>query len=1000
MGFFKRKKDEEVKIQLEREALDKLNGNTTNIFDINNPELNTNVNSGWQINGKVKAPHTITAEELNAKAHKNNHQYDKSEAITMENQNNSTEESPTTFLYQKMMQSRALASENSIQATNSEEGSKEISNEQQPEKQAKEQIIEQTTESIEKNAETTLEEPVSVQDPIDINAAINDLKNLAKSNGHNEESNNSEHDSHTTSPSLEESSTPVNEEMYSEVIENEIKTTNSTTTETEEKLENIGNTAEERRTTLLARCNAFLEDASVPTKTDSAKYKLESVESILKDFEERAAERINKKFSSGNYFSATPSVFSSLENDKTDSTKEKTEAFESTIVFDKPTLPTETTEKAAEPKEISDTNEVKHLFTAAPNFSTSSSSFEDIYSTKVISDISSHSTPDTTSDVDKTAVFPVVESKADNIHTEGTYHEENLQPNETINHIEDYTGVADRQKILSSLLHKKRAFLTKTLLSVLAFVVGILTLSPISGALQISTSTASVLDVLICAFISILNFNVFSGISALFTKKQKNSLPTALSLIFATIFSILNLIFKENLIGFSAIAALTVFSYNLANNNFYFKTIKNFNLIANSETKKAVSIIQNKNATKAIVGNSIEGSSLICYGGETTNIHNFLKYTYCKNPTFTTVQKISIVGVIIGFGLALASLILSIGNLLFAFYIFATAICFTSLPLVYHIVTLTVNSANKRLNHYDAMITGYRAADELELCNGIALSSDSLFPEGTIRLVDMKLLSPNPFDQSMLDAAAIATAIHSPIAGIFKQIDTAQTYKVSAQEVDSVIYEEKMGISGWVNDRRVFVGNRDLLIAHGFAGLPPAELDKKIMRKGYFPIYIASNNILCALLIVKYEPDEDITYEIQRLANTGTTILVDNCDPNINSKMLTDYFGLYDESIFVMSKQGSDYYKALITHKEHRRAGASYTSCIEGLLATLTASINIKKYISRMTVLYVVSVILGLLGLTALMFTSLVNFITPLNILLAQILFTAITLLPTVLKKP
>ena len=58
----------------------------------------------------------------------------------------------------------------------------------------------------------------------------------------------------------------------------------------------------------------------------------------------------------------------------------------------------------------------------------------------------------------------------------------------------------------------------------------------------------------------------------------------------------------------------------------------------------------------------------------------------------------------------------------------------------------------------------------------------------------MKLLSPNPFDQSMLDAAAIATSINSPIAGIFKQINASKTYKVSAQAVDSVIYEEKMGI--------------------------------------------------------------------------------------------------------------------------------------------------------------------------------------------------------------
>jgi len=298
------------------------------------------------------------------------------------------------------------------------------------------------------------------------------------------------------------------------------------------------------------------------------------------------------------------------------------------------------------------------------------------------------------------------------------------------------------------------------------------------------------------------------------------------------------------------------------------------------------------------------------------------------------------------------------------------------------------------------MITGYRAADELELCNGIAISSDALFPDGTIRLVDMKLLSPNPFDQSILDAAALATAIHSPLAGIFKQMDTSKSYDFSKQQVDSVIYEEKMGISGWVNDRRVFVGNRDLLIAHGFAGLPPAELDKKIMRKGYFPIYIASDNIPCALLVVKYEPDENIIYEMQRLANTGTTIIVDNCDPNINAKMLADYFTLYSETIFVMNKQGSDFYKALTPHKEHRNAGAAYKSRIEGLLAALTASINIKKYISRMSAFYVCSIILSLLAVTACIFSSLTQLITPFNILMLQLLMTIITLLPPLLRKP
>ena len=993
MGFFKRKKDEEIKIQLEREALDKLNSSTTDAFQIDNTQTNSEFTSGWQISGKIKAPHTITAEELNAKAQKNNTittQNTASEPIPMEKSDAFANESPANFLYQKMMQSRAVALENTLENSTAENVTSEID---------EENTVKQSNE----NPEPPIEKVENSKQPaLDINEAINDLKNMAKTNGNVEENDEIiSNDALLDNIDSVDCAAPINDNISTDVIENDTQSSKPTQNTTEDDFESIGTNAQERRATLLARCNAFLEDASVPAKANSEKYKLESVESILKDFEERAAERANKLFNSSATTSNVASVAPTTAN-TTPLSDVASKVTENTIVFETTPFTKPEVKPEFQHQKETNTTEVKHIFTASIDSLKSPSDFEDISSTKILEDISSSSTPNNIPSSANTAVFPIVKQDAENSDKkENDVEEDNsLQNEETIKHIDDYTNIKDRQRILNSLTNKKKTFLFKTIISFVAAVFGLVALPPISNKFGLTTATSSVLDVLICVLISIFNFNIFPSILTLFTKKQKNASPAALSLIIATIFAIVNLICKQNLIGFSAVAAFTVFSYNLANKNFYSKTIKNFNLIANSEIKKAVSIIQNKNATKAVVGNSIDGSALICYGGETTNIHNFLKYTYCKNPISVNIQKISVIGIAIGIGLAIASLILNVGNLLFPFYVFAAAVCFTSLPAVYHIVSLTINSANKRLNHYDAMITGYRAADELELCNGIALSSDSLFPDGTIRLVDMKLLSPNPFDQSMLDAAAIATAINSPIAGIFNQIDASKNYKLSAQEVDSVIYEEKMGISGWVNDRRVFVGNRDLLIAHGFSGLPPAELDKKIMRKGYFPIYIASDNILCALLIVKYEPDEDIVYEMQRLANTGTTILVDNCDPNICSKMLADYFGLYDETIFVMSKQGSDYYKALIAHKEHRHAGAAFTSCIEGFLATLTASINIKKYITRMTVFYVVGVVLGLLALTASIFTSLVNYITPLNILLVQALFTAITLLPTVLKKP
>ncbi len=926
MGLFKQKKDEEAKIQLERESLDRLNNKDNNLFDISlfytEEELS--------LKGNIKAPHTITADELNGKLQ--NTKAEKSDSFTEEipmQKDDDANTSPTGFLYQRMMQFRE--------------------NPQHP-----------PVETIEKKAESSNEVKVDEVVP-------------------------------TTEKAKEESSN------------------NENSTETQDKSK-LNVSAEERRVTLLARCNAFLEDAHDSYKFNTEKYKLESVESILESFEARAAERINKKF---NLNSQAPETKAPAKVDVDTPSAVET----STISF---TLPENITVPTSTPS-LSDTvvfgapetnkilssdenqqNEVKHIFTANTEITpkTKSIDVDDLSSTKVISDISSHSNPNDVFSSSKTAVFPIVEPII-----KEAQREELAQNTETDKEtqkpiIDDYKTIADRTRILNSLVQKKKSFNIRLLVSFVCFIGSIIFTSPISTSFSLSKSSINIIDLIICLLVLVSNVGALSGVKFLFNPKAKNSLPAALSLISAIFFSLINIIFNGSLFGLSSLAAMSLISYNLANKNFYSHTIKNFNLIANSEFKNTVSIIQNKNATKTIVGNSIDGSALVCYGGETTNVRNFLKYTFSESPISNKIQKMSLISLIFAFILSAVAFVLKPADFIFPIYIFCTSVCFCALPAVFHIVSLTINSANKRLNHYSAMITGYQAADELELCNAVAISCDSLFPEGTIRLVDMKLLSPNPFDQSMLDAAAICSSIHSPLAGIFNQMDASKNYTAAAQEVDTVIYEEKMGISGWVNDRRVFVGNRDLLIAHGFTNLPPAELDKKIMRKGYFPVYIASDNITCALLVVKYEPDYDILYEIQRLANTGTTILVDNCDPNINSQMLTDYFELYNDTIFVMSKHGSDFYKASVQHKEHRSSGAVFKSKIEGLIAALTASINIKKYISRMTVFYITSVVLGLLLIFAALFMSLTNYISPIFILLAQLALSSATLLPTILRKP
>lgn len=1001
MGIFKRRKaDEAFKIQLEREAIDQMNRIDENDFML--PLELEGADSIWSINGKTKAPHSITADELmghSAKTQTTTPVFssgDEVEKISMSN-TSADNETPTDFLYKRMTETRNQSLEQAVTASSKESvdepkspSTKEIADDNESGGTS------QVNVENKNNTEAASNQPVKQNEPLDIDALIKSLRDEVMGNQKAE--------SPSQQQSLEIETKSDTASQTSHDFDNN-KTDDNTNTETASEINKESapatppavdpqkaKLAEQRRTSLLARCNAYLEDEEFGTaKIDTEKYRLESVESILHDFETRASHRVMKNLNLNTPKNSSPKQNNIAEPPDKANDISNTTAF--VIGADRPD--TSVTEQPL----------VKHYFTA-PVESTKNTAVpaEDTSATIIISDsdIEKITMKSSAPADDKTSIFSAIgseeKSTSDN-NTDEAYESETDNSNSTS--YEDYQTVADRERIIEQLISHRKRYSLKLLLNILLLIPAIYLTTPIAEVLKaINPSLLYGIEAVICLLTICVNFDTIKGIGSIFSKESNTDLSAALSSVSVLIYSIITLIFKNGTVGLSCVSLISLLLNTLSKRSFYGQAIKNFNLIANTEQKRAIAIIKSKSATKAMVGNAIDGGSLICCGAKAINIKNFLKYTYCNNPVAGKIKNITYLGAFFSIILCVASLIITGGDIVSGLTVLTAVLCITAAPSTLLISQFPFKMAHNRLRLYDAMLTGYRAADELDLCNGVAVSCNALFPEGTIRLVDLKLLSPNPIDQSMMDAAALAEAIGSPIAGIFKQVNASSSYEKVIPKVDSFVYEDKMGISGWVDDRRVFVGNRVLMEAHGFTSLPPIELDKKIMRKGYFPIYIVSDNVPSALLVVKYVPDEEVAYELRRLCNTGTTVLVHNCDPNISSQMLCDYFGLYSETISVMSKQGSEIYDTITKQRSDIVAGAAYKGSVCGLFATLTAAINVKRSIVSMTALYVIAVIIGILAVGAAIFTSLFSYIGAVTLTIFQLTTTIIICLPPLLKRP
>lgn len=110
-------------------------------------------------------------------------------------------------------------------------------------------------------------------------------------------------------------------------------------------------------------------------------------------------------------------------------------------------------------------------------------------------------------------------------------------------------------------------------------------------------------------------------------------------------------------------------------------------------------------------------------------------------------------------------------------------------------------------------------------------------------------------DDAFLYTAAVVIKSGGALSDVFDSVILSK--RDILPPVESLVYEEKLGCSCWINNQRVLVGNRDLLSKHNVT--PPSEdEEKKFLKSGRQVIYLAVEGKTAAGFSVEYKPNGDI----------------------------------------------------------------------------------------------------------------------------------------------
>lgn len=196
---------------------------------------------------------------------------------------------------------------------------------------------------------------------------------------------------------------------------------------------------------------------------------------------------------------------------------------------------------------------------------------------------------------------------------------------------------------------------------------------------------------------------------------------------------------------------------------------------------------------------------------------------------------------------------------------------------------------NKSLRSDGGFITSYAAAYEFEGTNSIVVDAGDIFPASHCNIHGMKPFNGVRIDDAVLTAASMLISAGGSISHLFEEVIMGKNDLLL--HVDSLVYEDRLGLSGWIRDRRIFLGNRKLLENHGVD--IPMTFDERAYRKNNRRVmYLADSGKLIAIFVVSYGTDKRIGECLRNIEASGMTIVVKTTDSNITEDFIAKVFGL------------------------------------------------------------------------------------------------------------
>ncbi len=220
-------------------------------------------------------------------------------------------------------------------------------------------------------------------------------------------------------------------------------------------------------------------------------------------------------------------------------------------------------------------------------------------------------------------------------------------------------------------------------------------------------------------------------------------------------------------------------------------------------------------------------------------------------------------------------------------------------------VTLPMLLAARKNKERGSSILGYNAASQLSEMNGILVEARTLFPADSVRITNIcgydkpktRGEGKISIDEAIIYAASLAMASDSVMGDAFFRM--LNNKRELLKEVSGCVYENNLGVMGWIDRQRVLLGNRQHMKSHEIT-VPSMKKETAANVNNDEVIYLAVGGQVCLLFFVKLNANHAIMRNVQALADKGVSLIVKTVDGMITDAEISEQFDIEANKVKIL----------------------------------------------------------------------------------------------------